>query len=57
MVVGFGLGALATWLALRRRDRSPAAMGHGRPGRDHTQRTEEELAALKRELSASDTDG
>ncbi len=57
MVVGFGLGAIATWLGLRGRDRSPAPTGHGHPGRDHAQRTEEELAAMKRELSASDTDG
>jgi hypothetical protein len=55
MVVGFGLGAIATWLTLRGRDRSPAPTGHRRRGRDHAQRTEEELAALKRELS--DTDG
>jgi ABC-type nickel/cobalt efflux system permease component RcnA len=57
MVVGFGLGAIATWLALRGRDRSPTPTGHGHRARDHAQRTEEELATLKKELSASDTDG
>jgi ABC-type multidrug transport system fused ATPase/permease subunit len=57
VVVGFGLGALATWLALRGRNRSTAPTRPRRSGHDQAERTEEELAALKRELSASDIDG
>lgn len=56
VVIGFALGAVLTWLALRRRNGSTAPVGHHRSGRDHAERTEEELAALRRELSASDTD-
>jgi type VI protein secretion system component VasK len=56
VVIGFALGAVLTWLALRRGNGSTAPVGHRRSGRDHAERTEEELAALRRELSASDTD-
>jgi hypothetical protein len=54
VVVGFALGAVVTWLALRNR---PASGGRdGTRPRDHAARTEEELAALRAELSASDAD-
>jgi ABC-type nickel/cobalt efflux system permease component RcnA len=50
MVVGFALGAFITWLSLR-----------GRTGdiprrRSHAERTEDELAALREELSIPDPD-
>ena len=56
VVVGFALGAVVTWLALRNRSPSPIRARQGTPARDHAARTEEELAALRAELSASDAD-
>ena len=53
VVVGFALGAVATWLALRNRSGSFASDRRS-TARDHAQRTEEELAKLREELSASD---
>jgi ABC-type nickel/cobalt efflux system permease component RcnA len=55
MVVGFALGAVVTWFALRRRSGSDPRP-HRRPERDHAERTEEGLAALRAELSAFDPD-
>jgi hypothetical protein len=56
VVIGFALGAVVTWLALRNRPAPRLRGRHGTPERDHAARTEEELAALREELSASDTD-
>jgi NADH:ubiquinone oxidoreductase subunit 6 (subunit J) len=56
VVIGFALGAVVTWLALRNRSPSPIRGRQGTPARDHAARTEEELAALRAELSASDAD-
>jgi hypothetical protein len=56
MVVGFAIGAVVTWLALRRGPPTFTPARQRDPARDHAKRTEEELAALREELSASDTD-
>jgi hypothetical protein len=56
VVVGFALGAVLTWLALRNRSGSSRGGRDRTRGRDHAERTEEELAALRAELSASDAD-
>jgi hypothetical protein len=56
LVVGFALGAVVTWLALRSRPASRLRGRHETPTRDHAARTEEELAALRAELSASKPD-
>jgi hypothetical protein len=56
VIVGFALGAVVTWLALRKRSRSIVRTRQRPTGREHAERTEEELAALRAELSASDTD-
>jgi hypothetical protein len=56
VIVGFALGVVVTWLALRNRP-APRLGGRQRtPARDHAERTEEELAALRAELSASKPD-
>lgn len=56
IVVGFALGAVVTWLALHNRSGSSPGGRYRARRRDHAERTEEELAALRAELSASDTD-
>jgi hypothetical protein len=56
VIVGFALGAVVTWLALRKRSGSIVPARRRRTGSEHVERTEEELAALRAELSASDTD-
>jgi ABC-type nickel/cobalt efflux system permease component RcnA len=51
MVVGFALGALVTWLTLRGRSADIP-----RRSRSHAERTEDELAALREQLSIPDAD-
>jgi hypothetical protein len=51
MVVGLALGAFLTWLALRGRTGNIP-----RRRRSHAERTEEELAALREELSIPESD-
>jgi ABC-type nickel/cobalt efflux system permease component RcnA len=51
MVVGFALGAFITWLTLRGRSGDVP-----RRRRTHAERTEEELAALREELSIPERD-
>ena len=51
MVVGFALGALITWLTLRGRSGDIP-----RRRRSHAERTEEELTALREELSITEGD-
>ena len=51
MVIGFALGAFLTWLSLRGRSGD-----NPRRRRTHAERTDEELAALREELSISDAD-
>jgi hypothetical protein len=56
VVIGFALGAVVTWLALRNRSAPRLRRRHETPARDHATRTEEELAALRAELAARDAD-
>lgn len=56
IVVGFALGAVVTWLALHNRSASSPGGRYRTLGRDQAEHTEEELAALRAELSASDAD-
>ena len=51
MVVGFALGALITWLTLRGRSGDIPRLR-----RSHAERREEELAALREELSITEGD-
>lgn len=52
MVVGFVLGAVVTWFALHKRPRWPGSRRDADGGREHAERTEEELAALREELAS-----
>jgi len=56
MVVGFVLGAVVTWFAFQKRNAPARSTAGGGPSHSPADRADEELAALRRELSASDTD-